>query len=518
MPLAQSASEGINFRNVHKSKAGAEAEQRLKCSVGTIPLNSDTRLRRVLGLLQGGFVDELPIKAPMKFKIPEPAHRQIDWIQFWLGIFRLAGAVGILWLVFTTSGCRRSSPEGVTLTFIDAEVLHDLSSRKLLMEQALREFTLQTGIRVNYLPAPESNRDRLALDRKLLQEGSAAPDVYGIDTIWTGVLSDYFVDLGPYFSSELASDDSVMLADFKAQGKQVAMPFHMNVGVLYYRSDLLHRYGYNTPPRTWDELERMAVRIQAGERARGEKDFWGFVWPGAAAEGLTCNALEWQMDEGGGRIVEDNHKISVNNPGTIRAWQRAAHWVGWISPPGVISYGEWDASNAFWASGKTAFVRGWSNFFQNYPPQSPFRDRAGVTSLPGGSNARVGTLGGMGLGISRFSLHRTEAIELISFLIHRQAHLQATRELANPPGDPEVYELPGVLLKNYPGLAGSGAKPAGTGVSRPSSITGRAYDDLDQAYIRTVHSVLTGESKAPEAAAALEKELVRITGFATAHK
>src|SRR5580658_4707699 len=202
------------------------------------------------------------------------------------------GAVGILWLVFAASGCQRSSPEGVTLTFIDAEVLHDLSSRKLLMEQALREFTLQTGIRVNYLPAPESNRDRLALDRKLLQEGSAAPDVYGIDTIWTGVLSDYFIDLGPYFSSELASDDSVLLADFKSQGKQVAMPFHMNVGVLYYRSDLLHRYGYNTPPRTWDELERMAVRIQAGERARGEKDFWGFVWPGAAAEGLTCNALE----------------------------------------------------------------------------------------------------------------------------------------------------------------------------------------------------------------------------------
>src|ERR1700684_1642821 len=87
-----------------KSKAGDEAEQRRKCSVGTIPLDSDTRLRRVLGLLQGGFVDELPIKAPMKFKIPEPAHRQIDWVQFWLGIFRLAGAVGILWLVFTTSG------------------------------------------------------------------------------------------------------------------------------------------------------------------------------------------------------------------------------------------------------------------------------------------------------------------------------------------------------------------------------------------------------------------------------
>jgi trehalose/maltose transport system substrate-binding protein len=34
-----------------------------------------------------------------------------------------------------------------------------------------------------------------------------------------------------------------------------------------------------------------------------------------------------------------------------------------------------------------------------------------------------------------------------------------------------------------------------------------------RAYIAAVHSVLTGEKPAPEAAAALEKELARITGF-----
>jgi trehalose/maltose transport system substrate-binding protein len=454
----------------------------------------------------------------MKFKIPEPALSQFDGIRFWLGKFRLAAAILILSLVFATPGCQHPSPEPVTLTFIDAEVLHDLSSRKSLMDQALREFTRQTGIKVNYLPAPENNRDRVALDRKLLQQGSVAPDVYGIDTVWTGDLGDYLIDLEPYFSSELASEDSTLLAEYKSQGKQVAMPYHLNVGVLYYRTDLLHRYGYSAPPKTWDELERMAVRIQAGERARGEKNFWGFVWPGAAAEGLTCNALEWQMDEGGGRIVEDSRKISVNNSDTIRAWQRAAHWVGWISPPAVISYGEWDASNAFWASGNAAFVRGWSNFFQDFSPQSPFRNRAGVTSLPGGSSARVGTLGGMGLAVSRFSVHQPEAIELVSFLIQREALLRATRVYAVASGDPEIYELPPVLLKNYPRLARPGANPVGTEVSRPSSVTGKAYNDLDQAYIRAVHSVLTGETKAPQAALALEKELVGITGFATAHK
>jgi trehalose/maltose transport system substrate-binding protein len=50
-------------------------------------------------------------------------------------------------------------------------------------------------------------------------------------------------------------------------------------------------------------------------------------------------------------------------------------------------------------------------------------------------------------------------------------------------------------------------------VSRPSNVTGQKYPDVSEAYTRAVHSVLTGEKSAPEAAAALENELVRITGF-----
>jgi len=56
----------------------------------------------------------------------------------------------------------------------------------------------------------------------------------------------------------------------------------------------------------------MAARIQAGERAKGKSDFGVCVWQGAG-EGLTCNALEWQASDGGGRIIEEDKTIAVNN-------------------------------------------------------------------------------------------------------------------------------------------------------------------------------------------------------------
>ena len=106
----------------------------------------------------------------------------------------------------------------------------------------------------------------------------------------------------------------------------------------------------------------MAKRIQTGERAKGNKDFWGFVWEGAPSEALTSNALEWQVSEGGGTILDESGTVTVNNPQAIRygAWRR----VGWgsISPPGVTQYKQWDAFN-MWQAGKAAFMRNWTNAY-----------------------------------------------------------------------------------------------------------------------------------------------------------
>ena len=428
-------------------------------------------------------------------------------------------------LVFSLCGCSGHADRPVTVTILDPEwsqpeVLPEMAGnnggQKSSVPSRARQtgeterFVRETGIRVEHLPSPETSLGQLDLARKLLRERSTSPDLLGVDVIWPQIIDEYLLDLKPHFSSELSSLDPELVASYTVNGKVVAIPYHIQIGVLAYRSDLLRKYGYTHPPATWDELEKMAARIQAGERAEGKKDFWGYVWQGAAAEGLTCNALEWQVSQGGGRIIERNKTISVNNPAAIQSWQRAARWVGWISPPGVLSYTEADATNV-WASERAAFWRTWEWKYRLAQwRESTLPDLTGYTSVPGGATARVGVLGGTGLAVSRFSAHPQEAMTLLRFFINDE--FASERNLAPAPGrsQPELYDLPWLGGDNARSKKSSSRPRI---ITRPSDVTGQAYEKVSKAYMQAVHSVLTHERSASDAAALLERELVVITGY-----
>ena len=428
----------------------------------------------------------------------------------WSSSMKIMGAGWILLLSLAVGCARKSSPEPPTVTFLDIE--YDAPDRLPGLGQDLQAFTRETGIQVKRLPRPDVSLRQLALWRELLQKGGATPDVYGIDVIWSGIFNQYLMDLKPYFASELSSQYPVVLASYTVGDKVVAIPRHAYVGILLYRPDLLRKYGYPEPPKTWDELGAMAARIQAGERAKGRKGFWGYLWQGGINEDLTCSGLEWQVSEGGGRIIEESGAVSVNNPIAIRTWQRAARWVGSISPPGVVAYEKWDAEN-LWNSGKAAFARGWASDyslinFHNLPENAA---QFGITSLPAGRAGSANALGGNGLAISRTAGHPQEALELIRFLLRRDAQLLRATEHEENPKERELYELP-EILQPYPQLAKLGER-RGRVVARPSIVAGERYEEVSRAYIAALHSVLTGEKSAPVAAAELEKALAEITGF-----
>ena len=299
-----------------------------------------------------------------------------------------------------------------------------------------QQFIQETGIQLRNLPVPETTLDQLDLSRKLLKS-RYGPDVLGLDLIWAGALAGDLVDLRPYFANEIAAIDPRLLPSYIVDGRIVAIPDAVQTGVLEYRADLLRDYGYDHPPKTWSELEKMAQRIQKGERAKGNKDFWGYVWQGAAAEALTCNALEWQLSQGGGRIIEDDRTISVNNPATIRAWRRAKRWIGWITPPSVLKYRELDSLNVF-ESGRAAFVRIWGGatithggLFRQSHRQTFLSSSTAYSIMPSGPAGSFSTLGGSGLAVSRHSIHPEQAIELVRYIVG--AYIDWSRRIENSP-------------------------------------------------------------------------------------
>lgn len=424
------------------------------------------------------------------------------------GLFCLL-SVGAMLMSGALEACRGtpSQPVPVTVTLLDPGWLDQefLAWRKHEEE----DFTRKTGIRVKDFPAPETAIDQLALWHRLLQDPSDAPDVFAIDVIWPALTADFSLSLNSY-RSDTTDDFSRLVDDDVVNGQLVAMPYHVDAGLLFYRTDLLKEYGFKAPPSTWEELEKMAGRIQKGERAKGRKDFWGFVWQGAASEALTCNALEWQASEGGGRIIEPDRTITVNNPATIRAWERAATWVGSISPPSVVAYREWDSLN-IWRSGNAAFMRNWPTSYLT-SEVAGMKGRFAATLLPAGRAGRTATLGGASLSISRTTRHPKEAAALLRYLCRRDVELARALATSQPPVMPELFKMPEVL-KTRPHFAELEPMLHSQAVERPSTVTGKNYEEVSAAYFNAVHSVLTKQKKASAAVADLEQELIRITGF-----
>jgi trehalose/maltose transport system substrate-binding protein len=112
--------------------------------------------------------------------------------------------------------------------------------------------------------------------------------------------------------------------------------------------------------------------------------------------------------------------------------------------------------------------------------------------------------------VSRASAHPRESLELLRFLSRRRVEMSETPVRNAGSGQPDVQDLPTLMA---PPKAAGPAPPSSDVVARPSVVAGPKYEEVSRAFIRAVHSVLTGEARAPSAASILEEELMAITGF-----
>ena len=378
------------------------------------------------------------------------------------------------------------------------------------LKKQIEPWEKKTGVKVEILTVPNNGTEILAIMQQNLAAGNSDIDINAMDTVWQGMLDRYSVDLGTYFTpEEIAEYNQTTIGLNTVKGRLIAVPFYGDVGLFYYRTDLLEKYGFTAPPTTWQEVRTMAEKVQAGERAAGNANFWGYIFPGSVFEGFACDLLEWIATNDGGTWVDKDGNVTANNPNALAALEEITSWVGKIVPPGVTSYNIDEARGA-WQSGNFLFMRNWPYAYaMGQAADSVIKDKFSVAPIPHGPNGKsMSTLGGWQLSISKFSKNPKRAAELIKFINSPENQKERMMKIARTPtltkllSDPEIRAAyPWVDMMEKLDL-----------VARPSGNTGTKYSQVSMATLKAVNDMMTGRAKVAERLVQLDKELNRIKG------
>lgn len=384
---------------------------------------------------------------------------------------------------------------------------------ELARASAARYMELNPDVTVTILETPDLADSRLGVYLQLFEAQSSDVDVYQIDVIWPGDLAEHFVDLYEYGARDVVDEHfPAIIGNNTVDGRLIGIPWFTDGGLLYYRTDMLEKYGFDGPPTTWVELTSMAQTIQDGERAAGDQDFWGFVWQGNSYEGLTCDAIEWVYSSNGGSIVSPEGVITINNPAAIAAVELGASWVGTISPAGVTSFGEEEARN-MWQAGNAAFMRNWPYAYSlGNGADSAVAGLFDVSPLPAGDNGQpAAALGGWQLAVSKYSANPAVAADVALFMAsYDEQKIRAVEGSYNPTimalyQDADVLEAVPFFGDLFDVFINA--------VARPSTITSPNYAEVSRVFSSAVHSVLTGQETAANALAIAELDIQDITGL-----
>jgi len=221
--------------------------------------------------------------------------------------------------------------------------------------------------------------------------------------------------------------------------------------------------------------------------------------------------LEWIASYGGGAIVDGQGAVTIDNPHAAQALELVKGWIGTISPKGVLSYAEEESRGVF-QSGNAVFMRNWPYAWAlSNAPDSPVKGMVGVAVLPKGDgpDARnAAALGGQHLAVSRYSAHPDEAMDLVLYLTAAPEQKRRALEGSFNPTLRSLYTDPELIAANpfYTDFL----PIMESAVARPSTVTGRRYNKVSSAFVRTVHDVLSGQSNAAEELADLREELERL--------
>jgi multiple sugar transport system substrate-binding protein len=340
-------------------------------------------------------------------------------------ILRAAAAA----VALAAGGCGQAEPHVLTFSgsFVGRE--GDVIRRQL---DRFREANPSIDIALRATPDAANLRHQLYV--QWLNARASDPDVLQLDVVWTpefaaagwiASLDRFAPPVGQFFAAAVAAD--------RWNGSLYALPWFVDVGMLYWRTDLAPH-----APRDLDELAQLARRAQEKEGVP-----FGFVWQGARYEGLVTVFLEY-LGALGGAILDDRGGVVVDSTAAVLAltYMRDAIYIDGIVPPAVLTWQEEQTRFAF-QNGQAAFMRNWPYAYAllQSPSQSTVAGRFAVAAMPAGPDGRAtAALGGSALAVNAYSEQPEVAYRLIEYLLQPEQMIERARMAGEFPARPALYK------------------------------------------------------------------------------
>ncbi len=375
-------------------------------------------------------------------------------------------------------------------------------------EKAVEQFQKETGTPVKLIRQTTDTDQRKQSIIFSLRGKRKDPDVMLVDVAWIGQLAasgwllpldDYKVDTAPFFNRVLSLADSY-------NGSLIGLPLYIDGGLLYYRKDLLQKYGYSAPPQTWEELLTMSREIQEKER-KTNKDFWGYVWQGAQYEGLICNALESFASAGGGFL--DQKKSIVNSTQNALAlnFMRALIHEHHVSPPNTFTDMKEEEVRMTFQAGNALFERNWPYAWGLHnSDESAVKGKVGIAPLPAfDDHQSAATLGGWHAVVSAYTDMPDEAVKFLSYLTSYETQKDMVLKLGWNPGREDLYSDK-VILQAAPHL--QELRPVFVNaIPRPLVPY---YSEISQVLQKQLNASIAGQIKPEDALENADREITGI--------
>ncbi|HUI30146.1 MAG TPA: extracellular solute-binding protein [Candidatus Acidoferrales bacterium] len=306
-----------------------------------------------------------------------------------------------------------------------------------------------------------TTNDRKEILTRSLRSRNDGIDIFAVDLIWIPRFAKWGYLLDDHFDdSTLSHVNASALETCRRNDKLVAFPLFLDMGVLYYRKDLIRElpHGDSIESRirngmTWNEFINLGRSIKTSNHFPGKYDSGLFyVFPGGNYEGMLC-CFQEMLSEHESDDIFYNDPINLNTSPARKALQMMVDLVYnyKFSPSEVVQFDEYN-SYLYATNNNALFLRGWIGFRRQY--SGFLEDTSAVSSwdiapLPHfDGNKTSSVFGGWSLMISEFSNRKEEALEFIKFMFRKENQELLYEEGGYLPINMEVYSDSSFLQKH----------------------------------------------------------------------